>query len=1058
MLNLAQKMPHLETLLAKVPVINALLDLKPQYINRLPRVIYHNVPKPANYKVPKYETSYVRTTKYTVINFLPKNLLLQCRMAANLFFIAIAILVSFEIFDQKDPELQIVPIVAFVSIIAVKDGIEDFLRYRKDQSVNNRYTHTIKSTGEVQRTKWKNLKVGDIVEVLIGEIVPADILLLNESCAITTSQLDGESGLKPKRPPCGGIKEPSKAEFIVDLAGANAKLDDFGWSLFLGGRTYPISYENFLPRGSILATANSSAIGIACYTGVGTKAELNTRGVPSKRSKFSVELNWYMLFCFALLCGLCIISAGVNSINLKEPGTSRSVFESGVYHQSSSYLGFISFLCGLILMQNMVPISLYIMTEISRSFQVYFIASDIELYDPVREQRCIPHAWGLCDELGMIDNIFTDKTGTLTQNKMTVSKLYSRGVLASHETGYMPDLRESILCLSVCHTVIPSSAGVYDNGNPDELALVSYAAKHGFVVNECSLTTRKLDIAGTEITYEIIAQVPFSSERGMMSIVIKDPASGDAILYCKGADDKILSKLSPSSEFVQETVNHVADFARQGLRTLMLAYRRLDAGYVCDWERRYMEASKEGTQSTIEAELESDLVLLGATGVRDLIQEGAYDTVTSLMKAGIRFWMLTGDKAETTKSVAQECGLIPMSCEQLILSSTEDLVDLEERKKSDNISLIVQGEAISTLLEDRRLIERFFALSATTASVICSRASPKEKAEILRYFKEYNKDATTLAIGDGGNDVPMLHTAHVGVGIIGQEGLAAEQNSDFAIAKFRYLKRLLLVHGRWNHYRLSKMTAYLLYQNVMFPLNLFWYGIFDHFDGTYFWDEIFMTLFNLFYTSLPLIAIGSFSQDISAVTAMAHPKLYRDRKSVFDWQTLISFFVDATYQSGVTFVFGILPFLGGNFVSPTGRPANFRESLGNFVVFPVVIVCNLFILIQESIIDIVLLGCVIFSFLLLFLVSLGDSEASVADAESFYHSATIDYQNPSFWAVMLLSSVVALLPRFVWTASRRIADKSTTKEYKLRQIITSEQYFNEEPSAKVIAQANTNVV
>lgn len=132
-----------------------------------------------------------------------------------------------------------------------------------------------------------------------------------------------------------------------------------------------------------------------------------------------------------------------------------------------------------------------------------------------------------------------------------------------------------------------------------------------------------------------------------------------------------------------------------------------------------------------------------------------------------------------------------------------------------NIALVIDGKTLVYILDKRaNLQESFLKLSSKCSSVLCCRATPLQKSYIVKIVKEELK-MHTLAIGDGANDVSMIQTADVGIGISGQEGMQAVMASDFAISRFKYLERLLLVHGHWNYDRLARMVLYFFYKNAV---------------------------------------------------------------------------------------------------------------------------------------------------------------------------------------------------------------------------------------------------
>merc|ERR1712156_94190 len=132
----------------------------------------------------------------------------------------------------------------------------------------------------------------------------------------------------------------------------------------------------------------------------------------------------------------------------------------------------------------------------------------------------------------------------------------------------------------------------------------------------------------------------------------------------------------------------------------------------------------------------------------------------------------------------------------------------------------------------------------------------------------------TLAIGDGANDVSMIQTADIGVGISGQEGMQAVMASDFAISRFKYIERLLLVHGHWNYDRLARMVLHFFYKNAAFVFVCFWFQLYCGFSASKMFDDMYLMLYNLFFTSLQPVAVGVFDRDAPADLLSSSPYLY----------------------------------------------------------------------------------------------------------------------------------------------------------------------------------------
>lgn len=229
-------------------------------------------------------------------------------------------------------------------------------------------------------------------------------------------------------------------------------------------------------------------------------------------------------------------------------------------------------------------------------------------------------------------------------------------------------------------------------------------------------------------------------------------------------------------------------------------------------------------------------MLIGGTAIEDRLQDGVPDTIALLGRAGIKLWVLTGDKVETAINIGFSCNLLSNEMELILFdlpdATTEDASRLLDRHlKTFNLTgsdeelaaarknheppepthaLIIDGESLKLVLSDE-LRQRFLILCKQCKSVLCCRVSPAQKAAVVSLVKN-GLDVMALSIGDGANDVAMIQEADVGVGIAGEEGRQAVMSSDYAIGQFRYLQRLVLVHGRWSYRRLAEMTANFFYK------------------------------------------------------------------------------------------------------------------------------------------------------------------------------------------------------------------------------------------------------
>ncbi|KAG5877930.1 hypothetical protein JTB14_004182 [Gonioctena quinquepunctata] len=310
--------------------------------------------------------------------------------------------------------------------------------------------------------------------------------------------------------------------------------------------------------------------------------------------------------------------------------------------------------------------------------------------------------------------------------------------------------------------------------------------------------------------------------------------------------------------------------------------------------------------------IERKLKLIGATAIEDKLQEGVPDTIAALLQADINLWVLTGDKQETAINIGYSCKLLTNGIQLLILN--EDGLDParevilrhceelgENLEKQNEIALIIDGNTLKYALSCE-LRNDFLRLCISCKVVICCRVSPLQKAEVVEYVTDYTK-AVTLAIGDGANDVAMIQKAHVGVGISGCEGLQAACASDYSIAQFRFLQRLLFVHGAWNYSRMCKLILYSFYKNICLYVIELWFAIYSAWSGQILFERWSIGFYNVLFTALPPLAMGLFDKPCSSDKMMMYPKLYKPSQSgeLFNIKVFWIWIINGLFHSAILF-------------------------------------------------------------------------------------------------------------------------------------------------------------
>jgi phospholipid-translocating ATPase len=366
----------------------------------------------------------------------------------------------------------------------------------------------------------------------------------------------------------------------------------------------------------------------------------------------------------------------------------------------------------------------------------------------------------------------------------------------------------------------------------------------------------------------------------------------------------------------EKSFEHLNDFANQGLRTLLYGYRYLIEDEYQLWKKLYNEATtslvnRQDKIEEIAQSIESALELAGVTAIEDRLQQGVPEAIEKLRRANIALWMLTGDKRETAINVGHSCRLIKDFSSITILDHEKG--DLERHAaaaiiivssgKSAHSVVVVDGKTLSIITANTTLKSLFYDLAIIVDTVICCRASPSQKAMLVRAIRRRVNHSITLAIGDGANDIAMIQEAHVGIGITGKEGMQAARTSDYSIAQFRFLLKLLLVHGRWNYIRICSYTLGTFWKEFLFYLTQALYQNYAGHTGTSLYESWSLSMFNTLFTSLPVIFLGIFKKDLSASTLLAVPELYKkgQRSAGFNFKVYFGWTFVASVEAIIVF-------------------------------------------------------------------------------------------------------------------------------------------------------------
>ncbi|XP_070368925.1 probable phospholipid-transporting ATPase IIB isoform X14 [Equus asinus] len=885
----------------------------------------------------KHPRNSIKNQKYNVFTFIPGVLYEQFKFFLNLYFLIVSC-------SQFVPALKIgylytywAPLGFVLAVTIVREAVDEFRRFQRDKEVNSQLYSKLTVRGKVQ-VKSSDIQVGDLIIVEKNQRIPSDMVFLRTSekagsCFIRTDQLDGETDWKLKvavsctqrLPALGEDSDPPVHESL--------------------------SIENTLWASTIVASG--TVIGVVIYTGKETRSVMNTSNPKNKVGLLDLELNQLTKALFLALVALSLVMVTLQG------------FVGPWYRNLFRFL---------LLFSYIIPISLRVNLDMGKAAYGWMIMRDENIPGTVVRTSTIPEELGrlvylLTDKTGTLtqnEMIFkrlhlgTVSYGTDTMDEIQSHVMNSYSQMYSQASGNnanstpprkaqssAPKVRksvssrvhEAVKAIALCHNVTPvyeARAGVtgeteyaevdqdfsdenrtYQASSPDEVALVQWTESVGLTLVNRDLTSMQLRTPGGQIlTYCILQMFPFTSESKRMGVIVRDEATAEITFYMKGAD-VAMSTIVQYNDWLEEECGNMA---REGLRTLVVAKRALTEEQYQDFESRYSQAKLSVHDRMLKVaavveSLEREMELLCLTGVEDQLQADVRPTLEMLRNAGIKIWMLTGDKLETATCIAKSSHLVSRTQDihtfRPVTSRGEAHLELNAFRRKHDCALVISGDSLEVCL---RYYEHELAeLACQCPAVVCCRCSPTQKARIVKLLQQ-RTGKRTCAIGDGGNDVSMIQAADCGIGIEGKEGKQASLAADFSITQFKHIGRLLMVHGRSSYKRSAALGQFVMHRGLIISTMQAVFSSVFYFASVPLYQGFLMVGYATIYTMFPVFSLV-LDQDVKPEMAMLYPELYKDltKGRSLSFKTFLVWVLISIYQGGIL-MYGALLLFESEFV------------------------------------------------------------------------------------------------------------------------------------------------
>uniref|UniRef100_A0A8C6US51 Phospholipid-transporting ATPase n=1 Tax=Neogobius melanostomus TaxID=47308 RepID=A0A8C6US51_9GOBI len=865
------------------------------------RTVWLGAPEKCEEKYPK---NGIKNQKYNIITFVPGVLYQQFKFFLNLYFLVVAC-------SQFVPSLKIgylytywAPLAFVLAVTMVREAVDEVRRYRRDKEMNSQLYSKLTVRG---------------------------------ACFIRTDQLDGETDWKLKV--AVGCTQRLPADLFSIKAFVYAQKPQLDIHSFEGNFTREdadpqihesLSIENTLWASTVVASG--TVIGVVIYTGKETRSVLNTSSAKNKVGLLDLELNRLTKALFLAQVVLSIVMVALQGF-------------SGPWFRNLFRF--------VVLFSYIIPISLRVNLDMGKAAYGWMITKDENIPGTVVRTSTIP------EELGRLVYLLTDKTGTLTQNEMIFKRLHLGTVsygtdtmdeIQSHIIQCPPSppapqssapkvrksvssrIHEAVKAIALCHNVTPvyeshvngepeateadqdfsDDNRTYQASSPDEVALVLWTESVGLTLVNRDLGSLQLKTpSGQILSFHILQIFPFTSESKRMGIIVREESTGDITFYMKGADVAMASIVQYNDWLEEECGN----MAREGLRTLVVAKKSLSEEQYQDFENRYNQAKLSIHDRSLKVaaaveSLERELELLCLTGVEDQLQADVRPTLELLRNAGIKIWMLTGDKLETATCIAKSSHLVSRNQDihvfKPVSNRGEAHLELNAFRRKHDCALVISGDSLEVCL--RYYEHEFVELACQCPAVVCCRCSPTQKAQIVKLLQQHT-DNRTCAIGDGGNDVSMIQAADCGIGIEGKEGKQASLAADFSITQFKHIGRLLMVHGRNSYKRSAALGQFVMHRGMIISTMQAVFSSIFYFASVPLYQGFLMVGYATIYTMFPVFSLV-LDQDVKPEMALLYPELYKDltKGRSLSFKTFLIWVLISVYQGGILMYGGLVLF------------------------------------------------------------------------------------------------------------------------------------------------------